>query len=93
MCILHFNRLIYMTITMNIKDFKAKFTKAMELVENGVVIKVINGKSGELVGYFGKEIKQEEPIKRQLGFFNSLGVKINKEDLEWTDYELHEMGL
>jgi hypothetical protein len=82
-----------MTLTMHIGEFKARFSEVVEMIKKGVVIKVIKGKSGEIVGYFGKEIKQEEPIKRQLGFFNSLGVKINKEDLEWTDDELAEMGL
>jgi hypothetical protein len=81
-----------MTITMNIKDFKAKFTKAMELVENGMVIKVINGKTGELVGYFSKDIKLEMPPKRKLGFFNDLGVTINKEDVQWSREELTKMG-
>lgn len=77
---------------MNITDFKAKFTKAMELVENGVVIKVINGKTGELVGYFRKDIKPEMPPKRKLGFFNNLGVTINKEDVMWSVEELTKMG-
>jgi hypothetical protein len=46
-----------------------------------------------LVGYFGREIKQNKPMKRKLGFFSDSGVNISKEDLKWTDDELAEFGL
>lgn len=82
-----------MTFTMNIGEFKARFSEVVEMIKNGVTIKVIKGKSGELVGYFGKEITQKKPLKRKLGFFNNQGVTIKKEDLQWSDEELSEMGL
>ncbi|WP_373494864.1 hypothetical protein [Aquiflexum sp.] len=58
-----------------------------------MVIKVIKGKSGELVGYFGKDIKSKKTLKRKLGFFNNQGITINKEDIQWSDEELEGMGL
>jgi len=82
-----------MTLTMHIGEFKARFSEVVELIKNGVTIKVIKGKSGELVGYFGKNLKSTTPVKRNLGFFNSQGVTVNKEDLHWSDEELAEMGL
>lgn len=82
-----------MTLTMHIGEFKARFSEVVEMIKNGVTIKVIKGKSGELVGYFGKDLKKPEPLRRKLGFYNSQGVNINKADLEWTDEELTEFGL
>jgi len=82
-----------MTVTMNIGEFKARFSEVVELIKNGVTIKVIKGKSGDLVGYFGKNIETKKPVKRRLGFFNSQGVSVNKEDLHWSDEELAEMGV
>ncbi|SEG35096.1 hypothetical protein [Algoriphagus boritolerans] len=82
-----------MTRTMHIGEFKAKFSEVVELIKNGVTIKVIKGKTGELVGYFGKNLEPAKPVKRKLGFFNTQGVKINKEDLNWSDQELEEFGL
>lgn len=82
-----------MTVTMNIGEFKARFSEVVELIKNGVTIKVIKGKSGDLVGYFGKNIETKKSVKRRLGFFNSQGVTVNKEDLHWSDEELAEMGV
>jgi hypothetical protein len=82
-----------MTLTMHIGEFKARFSEVVELIKNGVTIKVIKGKSGELIGYFGKENARKLPLKRNLGFFADQGVKIKKEDLHWSDEELAEMGL
>ena len=82
-----------MTLTMHIGEFKARFSEVVELIKNGVTIKVIKGKSGDLVGYFGKNLEPATPVKRKLGFFNSQGVSITKEDLDWSDEELAEMGL
>ena len=82
-----------MTLTMHIGEFKARFSEVVEMIKNGVTIKVIKGKSGDLVGYFGKEITPKKPLKRKLGFFNNQGVTIKKEDLQWSDEELSEMGL
>lgn len=82
-----------MTLTMHIGEFKARFSEAVELIKNGVTIKVIKGKSGDLVGYFGKNIEPAKPIKRTIGFFNSQSVTINQEDLRWSDQELEEFGV
>lgn len=82
-----------MTRTMHIGEFKARFSEVVELIKTGVTIKVIKGKSGDLVGYFGKNLEPTKPVKRNLGFFNSQGVSINKEDLNWSDEELGDMGL
>ncbi|MBK9151594.1 MAG: hypothetical protein IPM26_11600 [Saprospiraceae bacterium] len=82
-----------MTKTMHIGEFKAKFSEVAELLKKGFTIKVIKGKSGELVGYFGKEFPNEQPEERKLGFFKDLGIEVNKNDLEWSESELEEMGL
>ena len=74
-----------MTLTMHIGEFKARFSEVIELIKNGVTIKVVKGKSGDLVGYFGKNLEPAKPVKRKLGFFNTQGVTINKEDLQWLD--------
>lgn len=82
-----------MTLTMHIGEFKARFSEVVELIKNGVTIKVIKGKSGDLVGYFGKNLEPEKPIKRTLGFFNTQGASISQEDLHWSEKELEEFGL
>jgi hypothetical protein len=82
-----------MTQTMHIGEFKARFSEVVELIKKGITIKVIKGKSGELVGYFGKNFKPEKPINRKIGFFKDQGVKINKADLEWSKDELEDLGL
>ena len=82
-----------MTLTMHIGEFKSRFSEVVEMIKKGVVIKVIKGKSGELVGYFGKDIKSGKTFERKLGFFNNQGITINKEDIQWSDEELEEMGL
>lgn len=82
-----------MTLTMHIGEFKARFSEVVELIKNGVTIKVIKGKSGDLVGYFGKNLEPAKPVKRNLGFFKEQGVTINQEDLHWSDQELEEFGL
>lgn len=82
-----------MTLTMHIGEFKARFSEVVEMIKKGVVIKVIKGKSGEVVGYFGKDIKSDKTFKRKLGFFNNQGITIKKEDIQWSDEELEEMGL
>lgn len=82
-----------MTITMHIGEFKARFSEVVEMIQKGVVIKVIKGKSGELVGYFRKEIKPEMPKKRKLGFFKEQGIEISKSDVQWSEEELTEMGI
>ncbi len=79
--------------TMHIVEFKANFSAVVELLKKGVTIKVIKGKAGELVGYFGKEMPHAAKKKRQLGFFSDEQVDIKKEDLQWSDEELDEMGL
>lgn len=79
--------------TMQIGDFKAQFSEVTELLKKGVTIKVIKGKAGELVGYFGKEVPSSEKRKRSLGFFKDKGIKVRLEDLQWSDEELEQMGL
>lgn len=82
-----------MILTMHIGEFKARFSEVTEQLKNGVTIKVIKGKSGELVGYFGKELQSPKRVKRTLGFYAKEDVRINKEDLDWSEDELQEMGL
>ncbi len=82
-----------MTLTMHIGEFKARFSEVVELIKKGVTIKVIKGKSGDLVGYFSKNLEPAKPIKRTLGFFKEQGVTISQEDLYWSDQELEEFGL
>lgn len=82
-----------MTLTMHIGEFKARFSEVVELIKSGVVIKVVKGKSGELVGYFGQDIKPKMTMKRKLGFFKNQGIAISKADMQWSDKELAEMGL
>ncbi len=82
-----------MVKTMHIGDFKARFSEVVELIKKGVTIKVIRGRAGEVVGYFGKEIAPEKKVERKLGFFSNEGIDIKKEDLQWSDEELSEMGL
>ncbi|MBK9257912.1 MAG: hypothetical protein IPM42_20850 [Saprospiraceae bacterium] len=82
-----------MVQTMHIGDFKARFSEVVELLKKGVTIKVVKGRSNELVGYFGKEIAPEKKEERKLGFFSDSGIDIKKEDLQWSDEELSEWGL
>ena len=82
-----------MTLTMHIGEFKARFSEVIELIKSGVTVKVIKGKSGDLVGYFGKTLEPEKPVQRNLGFFKEQGVTINHKDLHWSDQELEEFGL
>ncbi len=82
-----------MVQTMHIGDFKARFSEVVELIKQGVTIKVVKGKAGELVGYFGKDIVPEKKEERRLGFFSDSGIDIKKEDLQWSDEELNEWGL
>ncbi|MBK7636642.1 MAG: hypothetical protein IPJ13_21995 [Saprospiraceae bacterium] len=82
-----------MVQTMHIGDFKARFSEVVELLKQGVTIKVVKGKADELVGYFGKEIPPGQKEERRLGFFSHLGIDIKKEDMQWSDEELDEMGL
>lgn len=82
-----------MVQTMHIGDFKARFSEVVELLKQGVTIKVVKGKAGELVGYFGKDIAPEKKDERKLGTLSHLGIDIKKEDLQWSDAELSEWGL
>ena len=82
-----------MVQTMHIGDFKARFSEVVELVKKGVTIKVVKGKAGELVGYFGQDIAREKKEERRLGFFSNSGIDIKREDLQWSEQELSEMGL
>ena len=82
-----------MVRTMHIGDFKAMFSEVVELIKQGVTIKVVKGKEGEVVGYFVKDITLEKKGVRRLGTLSHLGIDIKKEDLQWSDEELTEMGL
>ena len=73
------------TLTIQIGELKTRFSEVVELIKKGETFKVVKGKSGDLVGYFGKTLEAPTHEKRQLGFFNTLGVNINKEDLQWSD--------
>jgi hypothetical protein len=79
---------------MHIGDFKAQFSQVVKMIEQGITIKVIKGKAGEVVGYFKKE--EEEPkvqTKRPLGILQNENVNISLEDLQWSEEELDEWGL
>jgi hypothetical protein len=78
---------------MHIGDFKARFSEVVELIKKGVIIKVVKGKAGELVGYFGKNNPPEVKVERRLGSLIHLGIDIKKEDLQRSDEELAEVGL
>jgi hypothetical protein len=78
--------------TMHIGDFKSRFSEVVELIKKGITIKVIKGKSGDVVGYFGKNIPPSEKTKRRLGFLAENGIDIKKEDLQWSKEELEEIG-
>jgi hypothetical protein len=78
---------------MHIGDFKAKFSEVVELIKQGVTIKVVKGKSAKLVGYFGKDLKPEKDVTRKLGSLSHLKIDIKREDLQWSDEELEEMGV
>jgi len=78
--------------TMHIGDFKSRFSEVVELIKKGVTIKVIKRKSGDVVGYFGKNIPPSEKKKRRLGFLAENGIDIKKEDLQWSKEELEEIG-
>ena len=82
-----------MVRTMHIGDFKAMFSEVVELIKQGVTIKVVKGKEGEVVGYLVKDITLEKKGVRRLGTLSHLGIDIKKEDLQWSDEELTEMGL
>jgi len=82
-----------MTYTMHIGEFKERFSEVVEMLKQGIVVKVIKGKSGELVGYFGKEPVQITKPLRNLGFLESGGENISIDKLRWTDDELSNLGL
>ena len=69
-----------MTLTMHIGEFKTRFSEVVELIKNGVTIKVIKGKSGDFVGCFGKNLKPEKPGNRTYGFFNMKRATSNPKD-------------
>ncbi len=79
--------------TMHIADFKSRFSEVVELIKKGVTIKVIKGKAGEVVGYFGSNLLLVEKKERRLGFLADKDIDIKKEDIQWSDQELEEMGL
>ena len=54
---------------------------------------MVKGRAGELVGNFGKDIPKDVAKERKLGTLSYLGIDIKKEDLQWSDDELSEMGL
>ena len=81
-----------MVQTMHIGDFKARFSEVVELIKQGVTIKVVKGRANELVGYFGKG-EPEGKAERKLGTLSHLGIEIRMKDLQWTNEELEEMGL
>lgn len=79
--------------TMHIGEFKAQFSDVVDWVKKGDTIRVVKGKTKALVGYFMKNEQTIEKPKRKLGTLSHLGIKIKKEDLEWSDEELKDWGL
>lgn len=78
---------------MHIAEFKARFSEVTEWIKQGIVVRVIKGRSGEVVGIFKQE-EAEPPKERQLGVLSHLGpFEFKLEDLQWSDEELDEMGL
>ncbi len=53
--------------TMHIGEFKAQFSEVLEWVKNGNMIRVVKGKSNELVGYFTLKSNETTIKKRKLG--------------------------
>ncbi|WP_289029340.1 hypothetical protein [uncultured Algoriphagus sp.] len=82
-----------MIITMHIGEFKSRFSEVVEMIKEGKLIRVIKGKSGELVGYFGKELVTGKKINREIGFFEEEEVSVSMSDLHWSKQELEDMGL
>jgi hypothetical protein len=80
-----------MTKTMHIAEFKARFSEVTEWLKQGIAVRVIKGRSGEVVGVFKQE-DPEPPKERKLGALSHLGLDISLEDLQWSDQELDEMG-
>jgi len=79
--------------TIHIVEFNARFSEVGKLIKKGIPIKVVKGKAGKVVGYFGQEIAPEKKEERRLKFFSNAGIDIKKKDLQWSDEELNEMGL
>lgn len=80
-----------MTKTMHVAEFKARFSEVTEWLKQGIVVRVIKGRSGEVVGIF-KQDEPEPPKKRKLGTLTHLNLNVTLEDLRWSDEELDEMG-
>jgi hypothetical protein len=53
--------------TMHIGEFKAQFSDVLEWVKNGDMIRVVKGRSNELVGYFTLKSNETPIKKRKLG--------------------------
>lgn len=82
-----------MIITMHIGEFKSRFSEVVEMIKEGKLIRVIKGKSGDLVGYFGKELVAGKKINRKIGFFEEEEVSVSLSDLHWSEQDLEDMGL
>lgn len=79
---------------MHVSEFKARFSEVIELLEQGITIRVVKGKAGNLVGYFSKK-EEEAPQKtpRPLGILQNEKVNITLEDMQWSEEELDEWGV
>lgn len=76
---------------MHVAEFKARFSEVTEWLKQGIVVRVIKGRSGEVVGIF-KQDEPGPPKKRKLGTLSHLNFNVTLEDLRWSDQELDEMG-
>ena len=80
--------------TIQVGEFKAKFSTILKEVEKGEVYEVTFGKNNEVKGYFvpKEEYIQKKSNKRILGLGRMLGGEVKLGDnFEFTDEELKEL--
>jgi hypothetical protein len=79
--------------TMHVGEFKAQFSDVLEWVKNGDMIRVVKGKSNELVGYFTlKSNENNKKEKRKLGQWKDENCHISKEFFETSeeDFDIYK---
>ncbi|MBK8635202.1 MAG: hypothetical protein IPN72_17205 [Saprospiraceae bacterium] len=82
-----------MTQTKHIVDFKAKFSEVVKLLEQGVTIKVIKGRAGEVVGYFSKNEEEKSKIIRPAGLLQNKKFQLSDDFFTMAAEELEEWGV
>ncbi|HOY14339.1 MAG TPA: hypothetical protein PLY70_14420 [Saprospiraceae bacterium] len=82
-----------MTQTMHTADFKAKFSEVVKLLEQGVTIKVIKGRAGEVVGYFSKKEVEKPKIQRTAGLLQNEKFELSDDFFTMATEELEEWGV